>query len=67
MSEQRTIELGAAEPYARVVCVNCGPKPLTEEQYTDQISNPWKTWRCPNCNDDADFDDTYFEKRHGIE
>jgi len=56
-------------PYA-IICYGpfdlpgngCGKVYLTEEEYSKQISNPNKTWRCPNCRYEASWDDDNYEK-----
>lgn len=35
---------------------------LTEDEYMRQISAPDKTWRCPICRYDAEWDDDNFEQ-----
>lgn len=48
---------------------SCGAGPcteglvyLTEEEYENQMNDPWKTWRCPRCGGDATWDDDNYEK-----
>lgn len=58
------------EFYAYVICrgasfyAPCGKVGLTKEQYFAQLSCPDYTWRCPQCGDDAEFDDESFEDMH---
>lgn len=44
----------------------CGPQGLTQEQYEQQLSNPWATWRCPCCGGEAHYNDVLSEKAQGI-
>lgn len=54
-------------PYA-VICSDLWPSMrhglvyLTEEEYDRQMDAPSKTWRCPICRHEADWDDDNFEQ-----
>jgi hypothetical protein len=49
-------------PYAVNCLYNvCGKVLLTKEQYKNQIANPHAKWRCPNCGDNASWDDKHYE------
>ena len=39
----------------------CGKVYLTEAEYMAQMSVPTKTWRCPECRYEADWDDDNYE------
>jgi hypothetical protein len=59
--------------YVRLICFECRDmglnyeKFLTKEQYTQQMSNPDRGWRCPDCKTyPCGFDDDYWEKNEGI-
>lgn len=45
----------------------CGLVEIDEQEYMRQMMRPDSLWCCPNCGSTASFDDTYFEKSHGIE
>lgn len=45
------------KPKYQVLCVHCGPRTLTEEQYRRQMFRPELPWYCPNCGHMADWDD----------
>lgn len=55
-------------PYA-IICYGhwdlpgygCGKVFLTKEEYNKQMAIPSKTWRCPNCRYEADFDNDNYE------
>ncbi len=62
--------------FARLICFECiemaeeyghhgednGEKFLTRQQYDQQMDNPDKPWRCPDCKCyPCDFDDEYWE------
>ena len=50
------------EKFARIECVECGPQFLTTQQYDQQMENPHKGWRCPQCHCyPCYWDDDYFE------
>lgn len=44
-----------------VICDECGPQGLTEDQYDQQMASAWVTWRCPNCDGHAEWDDDRYE------
>lgn len=54
------------EEYAQIICIKCGLVFLTEEEYDEQMSKPTSKWTCPNCLQEAYFDDDYFEDKHFI-
>ena len=39
----------------------CGKVYLTEHQYDVQMSAANKSWRCPNCGQEANWDDENYE------
>lgn len=59
------------EKYARIVCTECqdlsegkdnGERFLSQEQYSIQLADPNRGWRCPYCHCyPCDFDDDYIE------
>lgn len=57
-------------PWAGVICLghfpnsSCGRVDLDREQYNAQMMRPDSTWRCPNCQAEAEFDDTRYEDIH---
>lgn len=64
---------GKPSPYL-IHCVkdedfgSCGNSSyLTEEQYTEQMENPNRGWKCPQCGCyPCDWDDTNFEENSTI-
>ena len=42
--------------------MGCGRVFMTRDQYMQQMSRPDSTWRCPECNFEADFDDDNYEE-----
>ena len=44
----------------------CGTQGLTQEQYAQQLSNPWATWRCPCCGGGASYNDDLSEEAQGL-
>lgn len=67
--------MGDALAYAAISCrggiidgvPGCGPVDLTLEDYERQMDRPNRTWVCPRCGGDAEFDDARFEQIHGID
>jgi hypothetical protein len=62
------------QAYAQIRCHgdsvpghSCGVVGIDEDEYIHQLVRPNSLWCCPHCGSTATFDDTYFEKRHGIE
>lgn len=46
-----------------IICDNCGPQGMTEEQYDKQMARPSQLWRCPSCGEaPAWFDDERLER-----
>lgn len=50
--------------YARVHCKHCGDMPLSQEMYRAEMMRPDSRWSCPQCGQDADFDDARWEELH---
>ena len=51
----------ADTPY-QIICPNCGPQPLTEKQYTQEMWKINKRWTCFVCGSVADWDDDHCDK-----
>jgi len=49
------------DKYARVICRSCGRQTISYDNYSAQMDRPDSYWRCPICNDEAEFDDAYYE------
>ena len=43
--------------FGQLECSNCGPVPLTNEQYDTQMNKPNNGWVCPKCGSDAEWID----------
>ena len=54
-----------SERYAMVRCGNCGPQYLTRKLYNEQMQRPNSTWRCPQCAQEADWSDDFWEEEGG--
>lgn len=55
----------AGHGHARLICPEHGAFEILESVYQEQLSSS-DAWRCP-CGAACDFDDVFFEKRHGGE
>lgn len=57
--------MNQSNKYAKIVCEECGPQFLTEDQYDKQMEDSSKGWRCPQCNCyPCNWDDEYFENNY---
>lgn len=45
----------------------CGKVYMTEEFHDYQMSLPDSTWRCAACGREAEWDDSNYEERMGVE
>lgn len=54
--------LARLEARYRVLCKHCGYQGLSEEEYRRQLARPDLVWRCPRCQQNAMWDDEYFER-----
>lgn len=40
-----------------IICPDCGPVELSEEEYNKQLDSPNSVWTCPICAESAEWDD----------
>lgn len=48
-------------PKYAVICHEHGVTPISQQNYDEQMSNPFARWKCPLCGRISEFDDETFE------
>jgi hypothetical protein len=48
-------------PEYQVLCEQCGPSRISYQEYMRQLTNVYSRWKCPVCEQEAEWDDFYGE------